>query len=78
MSQRWLGAGFILIISLVWAVWGQKRYRSYFWVHSSAWLMMVLTGVFLYLLFSNVIALWVNGLSFLIISLVLIGWGYRA
>lgn len=46
-------------------------------VFSMLALLTVLTGVSLYLLFSNTVALWINGLSFLIISLALIGWTYR-
>jgi hypothetical protein len=76
-ANRWLGAGFLCLVILVWAFWGRNRFSQYFSVHGSFWVMIVATGICLYLLNSNLIPLWADGLSFLIISAILVGWAYR-
>ncbi len=78
LVNPWLGAGFVFIVVLMWTLWGQKRFRNYFWIHSSFWVMGLAAGACLYFLASNTIPLWANGLGFIIISIALIGWAYRA
>jgi hypothetical protein len=77
-AQRWLGIGFMLIVGMIWALWGRKRFRDYFWVHASFWVMLGGTLLCLYLWTAGFIPLWGSGLSFALISFVSIMWAYRA
>lgn len=75
--QRWWGAGFLGLVILLWAFWGRNRFRQYFSVHGSFWIMTMISGVGLYLSKSNPIPIWVNGLCFFIASAILVGWAYQ-
>jgi hypothetical protein len=75
--HRWLGLGFILLMAGIWFGWGRQRWRAYFWVHLSFWIMIMVSGGGIALLAWKITPLWVNGLGLLSITLVLIRWAYR-
>lgn len=77
ITNRWLAISFIAFISLGWAIWGRKRFRAYFWVHSSIWIMIVISAASLYLLIFEILPIWINGLGFLATWMILINWAYH-
>ena len=77
VSNCWLGAGFIFVMILAWFLRGKERFKPYFSIHNAAWVMIVITGISLYLLVSNAIPLWLNILGFVAVSVALIGRAYR-
>ena len=75
--SRWVGVVFGCLVILIWGLWGRKRFSQTFWVHNSFWVMVVATGTWIYLSVSSTIPIWANGLSFTIISALIISWAYR-
>lgn len=78
IAGRWWGAGFLLTVGLLWGLWGRKRFKDYLRVHGSFWGMMVATGGGVYFLWLGITPLWTNGLGFLLVAIILLGWAYRA
>ena len=76
--NRWWGGGYTLGIILFWLFWGQQRLGRYFWIHPSFWVMAAATIGGIYLALSNIIPLWLNGLSLMIIAAVLTRWVYQS
>lgn len=73
----WLGRALTIALVLIWTLWGRKRFRSYFQLHPSGWVLLVVIGSSLYLWVSALIPLWVNFIGFVLIAASLIVWAYR-
>jgi len=77
ITDIWLGRGFVFILALGWLLWGRRRFKNYLWFHGSFWIMGIFTLLGIYLLITTAIPLWLNGLSFMTISLILITRAYQ-
>lgn len=61
---------------LLWAVWGKKRFRSYFWIHASVGFLLLALVSSLFLAARTNVPIWANLVSYTIVSTGLITWAY--
>ncbi len=75
--NRWLGLGMVGCAIVLWAGWGQRRFRNYFWFHPSLGLLFMTLSASIALGISTTLPLWLNALGFMFIVLGLTIWAYQ-